>query len=158
MLLKRHLQRHNDPGDEHFLDLHTVYVLGYAIKDMRALIHFNLSSPHFALNALRGIETGWGNRMNGVASFGFCRSNVDMICLGFTSMGSVNNPTCWSFITHQADGELTYTGTFSSLGTPEGCDITSQGQYRERLSVLVLHQGPPRAPQCAEIYAESVIP
>ncbi len=89
MLLELHLQRHNDPGDEYCLDLHAIYVLGYDIKDMLVLIHFYLSSPHFALNAfiaLRGIETGWGNRMNGNATFGFCRSNVNMICLGFTSM------------------------------------------------------------------------
>ncbi len=115
MLLELHLRRHNYLGDEYCLDLHTVYVLGYDIKVMRALIHFNLSSLHFALNALRGIKTGWGNRMNGDATFGFCRSNVDMICLGFTSMGSVNDPACWSFIPHQAEGELTYTVTFYEL-------------------------------------------
>jgi hypothetical protein len=43
MLLELHLQRHNDPGDEYCLDLHTAYVFGYDIKDMRALIHFNLT-------------------------------------------------------------------------------------------------------------------
>jgi hypothetical protein len=58
MLLELHLLRHNDQGGEYCLDLHTVYVLCYDIKDMLALIHFNLSSQHFALNALRGIETG----------------------------------------------------------------------------------------------------
>ena len=115
LLLEHHLQRHNDPGDDYCLDLHTTYVLGHDIKDMRAMIHFNLSSPHCALNAVRAIETGWGTQLNGDATFGFCRANVDMICLGFNSMGSVNNPVCWSFIPHQAEGQLTYTLTFYEL-------------------------------------------
>jgi hypothetical protein len=37
------------------------YVLGHDIKDTRAMMHFNVSSPHCALNAVRGMETGWGN-------------------------------------------------------------------------------------------------
>jgi hypothetical protein len=60
------------------------------------MIHFNVSSPHCALNAVRCMETGWGNQMNGKATIGFCSANVDMICLGFNSMGCVNNPACWS--------------------------------------------------------------
>jgi hypothetical protein len=53
--------------------------------------------------------------MNGDATYGFCRTHVDMICLGFNSMGCVNNPACWSFIPHQAEGEKTYTVTFYEL-------------------------------------------
>ena len=115
MSLELHLQRHNNPEDEYCLPLHQAFVLGHDIKAERALIHFCLSSPHLALNALRGIETGWGNQMNGDASFGFCRVNVDMICLGFNSMGCVNNPACWSIIPHQSEGELTYKITFFAL-------------------------------------------
>jgi hypothetical protein len=79
------------------------------------MIHFNVSSPHCALNAVRCMETGWGNQMNGKATIGFCSANVDMICLGFNSMGCVNNPACWSFIPHQAKGENTYTVTFMNF-------------------------------------------
>jgi hypothetical protein len=61
------------------------------------------------------METGWGNQMNGNATFGFCCANVDMICLRFNSMGCVNNPACWSFIPHQAEGEKTFTVTFYEL-------------------------------------------
>jgi hypothetical protein len=35
-----------------------------------------------------------------------------MICLGFNSMGLVNNPACWSFILHQVEGQWTYTLSF----------------------------------------------
>ena len=89
MSLELHLQRHNDPEDDCFLPLHQAFMLGHDIKSEWGLIHVCLSSPHLALNALRGIETGWRNQMNGDSSFGFCRVNVDMICLGFNSMGSV---------------------------------------------------------------------
>jgi hypothetical protein len=115
MLLEHHLQRHNYPEDEHCLPLHQAFVLGHDIKDHRALIPFNVSSAHFALNALRGIETGWGNQMNGEATFCFCSTNVDRICLRFNSMGLVNNPACWSYIPHQVKGQLTYTVTFYEL-------------------------------------------
>ncbi len=87
MSLEVHLLRHNDPRDEHCLDLYQPYVLGHDIKDMRVMIHFNVSSPHCALNAVRSMEIGWGNQMNGNATYSFCRANVDMICLGFNSMG-----------------------------------------------------------------------
>jgi hypothetical protein len=115
MLLEHHLKRLNDLEDEYCLPLHQAFVLGHDIKDHRALIHFHVSPVYFALNALRCIETGWGNQTNGYATFGFCSSNVDMICLGFNSMGSVNNPACWSFIQHQVEGQLTYTVTFHEL-------------------------------------------
>jgi hypothetical protein len=66
----------------------------YDMKDMLAMIHLNISSLHCALNSVRSMETGWGNQMNGDATFGFCGANVDMLCLGFNSMGCVNNPAC----------------------------------------------------------------
>ena len=131
MSLELHLQRHNNPEDEYCLPLHQAFVLGHDIKSERGLIHFCLSSLHLSLNALRGIETGWGNQMNGDASFGFCRVNVDMICLGFNSMGCVNNH-------HLESRVLVYnSASFRRridihryiLCTPKGCDITSQGQY-----------------------------
>ncbi len=53
--------------------------------------------------------------MNGDATFGFRNANVDMIWLGFNSMGCVNNPACWSFIPHPAKGEKTYTIIFYEL-------------------------------------------
>jgi hypothetical protein len=97
--------RHNDPSDEYCLDLHTTYVLGHDTKDimMLAMIIFNLLAPHFVLNAVRAIETGWGTLLNGYATFGFCRTNIYMIVFGFKSMVSVNNSACWSFFSHQAD-------------------------------------------------------
>ena len=38
-----------------------------------------------------------------------------MLGLGFCSMGGANNPAVWSFIPHQAEGELTYTLTFRDM-------------------------------------------
>ncbi len=96
MLPEHHLKRHNDPEDEYCLPMHQAFVLSQNIKDHQALIYFDFSSAHFALNALCCIETGWGNQMNGNATFGFCSAIVDMICLWFNSMGSVNNLVCWS--------------------------------------------------------------
>jgi hypothetical protein len=61
------------------------------------------------------METRLGTQLNGDATFGFCSSNVDMISFGFNSMGSVNNPACWSFIPHQVEGQRTYTLTFYEL-------------------------------------------
>ncbi len=57
LLLEHHLQRHNDPADEYCLDLHTTYVLGNDIKDMRAMIHFNLVSPYFIFNVVLAMKT-----------------------------------------------------------------------------------------------------
>ncbi len=50
-------------------------------------------------------------------TLGFCRSDVDMIELGFNFKGDVNNHACWSIILHQAEGELVYTLTFYELQT-----------------------------------------
>jgi hypothetical protein len=52
-------------------------VEGNDIKNMLAMIHFNLSSWHFVLNAVLTNETGWGMQLNSNAIFGFCSSNVD---------------------------------------------------------------------------------
>ena len=38
-----------------------------------------------------------------------------MLGLGFCSMGGANHPAVWSFIPHQAEGELTYTLTFRDM-------------------------------------------
>ncbi len=65
-------------------------------------------------NALRTIECGWGIQLNGDATFGLCRTSIDMIALGFTSnsMGAVNNPWCISYIPHKTEKDLCYTTTF----------------------------------------------
>jgi hypothetical protein len=55
-----------------------------------------------------------GQLVNSDATFGFGSANVD-ICLGFNLMGCVNNPACCFFISHQAEGEKTYTVTFYEL-------------------------------------------
>ena len=115
-LRSRALLRHNDPSDDYCLPLHETFVLGFVIKPERQLIQLTISSAHFALNALRALETGWVIQLNGDATFG-CRadSDVDMTELGFNSLGTVNNHACWSLISHQAEGEKTYTLTFYQL-------------------------------------------
>jgi hypothetical protein len=107
--LELHLKRHNDPSDEYCLYLHETCLLGHDVKDMLAMIHFNLPYPHFVANAVHTIETGWDTQLNCYVSIGFCRANIDMTVLGFNTMGLVNNPACWSFIPHQAEGKQTYT-------------------------------------------------
>ena len=64
---------------------------------------------------LRAIETGWIVQLNGDAAFGFCRSDIDMIALGFCSFGGSNNPVCFSYIPHQTEGEKLYTKTFYEM-------------------------------------------
>jgi hypothetical protein len=63
-LLSRALLRHNDPSDDYSLPLHESFVLGYGIKPKRKLIQITVSSAHFALNALRALETGWVIQLN----------------------------------------------------------------------------------------------
>ena len=46
------------------------------------------------LNAVRADETGWTNQLNGDATFGFCRADIDMIALGSCSFGGANNHVC----------------------------------------------------------------
>ena len=59
----------------------------------------------FLLNAVCPIETGWVLQLNGDATFGLCRADIDMIALGFCSFGGSNNPVCFSYIPHQSEGE-----------------------------------------------------
>ena len=61
------------------------------------------------------VEVGWAVQLNGDATFGFCRAAVDMIGLGFCSMGCANHPAGWSFIQHQIEGELMYTVTYREM-------------------------------------------
>jgi hypothetical protein len=74
--------------------MHETFVLGYDIKPEQQLIQITISSAHFALHALRALETGWVIQLNGDAMFGFCCTVLDMIELGFNSLGAVNNPAC----------------------------------------------------------------
>jgi hypothetical protein len=69
----------------------------------------------FLLNAIRALETGWVVQLNEDATFGFCSAAVDMIGLGFCSMGGANHPACWSLIPHQTEGELMYTVSFREM-------------------------------------------
>jgi hypothetical protein len=109
------LRKHNDPADEYCLPLFSAFVLGYDIVPERQAIHINLSAPWFLMNAIRALETGWIVQLNGDATFGFCRAAVDMIGLGFCSMGGANHPACWSMIPHQTEGELMYTVTYREM-------------------------------------------
>ena len=79
------------------------------------MIQINFASTWFLLNAVRAIETGWTNQLNGDATFGLCRANTDMIALGFCSFGGSNNPVCFSYIPHQAEGEKLYTKTYYEM-------------------------------------------
>jgi hypothetical protein len=92
--------RNNDQSDNYSLHLHETFVLGYDIKPERHLIQITFC----ALNALHALETGWVIEINGDATFGFCRAELDMIELGFNSLGAVNHPACWSLILHQVKG------------------------------------------------------
>ncbi len=67
------------------------------------------------MNAIRALKTGWTVQLNGDATFGFYRAAVDMIGLGFCSMGGANHPACWSMILHQTEGELMYTVSFREM-------------------------------------------
>jgi len=109
------LAKHNDPSDDYVLPLFSAFVLGSDIKPERQAIHINLSAPWFLMNAIRAIETGWTVQLNGDATFSFCRAAVDMIGLGFCSMGGANHPACWSLIPHQTEGELMYTVSFREM-------------------------------------------
>ncbi len=74
-----------------------------------------MSSAWFLCNFIHALETGWIVQLNGDGTFGFCHAAVDMIGLGFCSMGSANNPACWSYIPHQTEGELVYTVTYREM-------------------------------------------
>ncbi len=135
-LLSRALLRHNDPSDDYFLPLHKTFVLSYDIKPERQLIQITYSSAHCALNALRALETGWVIQLNGDATFGFCRAELDMIELGFNSLGAVNHPACWSLIPHQFEGKLVY---FSYLlSNAADCHFPFPSQHPEEMCQCLL--------------------
>ena len=80
---------------------------------------FTSTFPHhgfwlmlFAHSNAAGLGTG---QLNGDGTFGSCRSAVDMLGLGFCSMGGANHPAVWSYIQHQTEGELMYTVTFREM-------------------------------------------
>jgi hypothetical protein len=78
-------------------------------------------NPHQYVSALVSVKchprtrNGWVVQLNGDATFGLCRAAVDMIGLGFYSMGGANHPACSSFIPHQTEGELIYTVTYREM-------------------------------------------
>ena len=109
------LRKHNDPDDEYCLPLYSAFVLGSDFKAEREAIHVSVSNAWFLMNAIRALECGWVVQLNGDATFGFCRAAVDMIGLGFCSMGGANHPAVWSYIPHQTEGELMYTVTFREM-------------------------------------------
>ena len=111
------LERHNDPLASYCLPLYTAFVIqvGYDIKPERQVIQINFASTWFLLNAVRAIETGWVIQLNGDATFGFCRADIDMIALCFCSFGGSNNPVCFSYIPHQSEGEKLYTKTYYEM-------------------------------------------
>ena len=109
------VRKHNDPADEYCLPLYSAFVLGSDFKAEREAIHISVSSAWFLMNAIRALECGWVVQLNGDATFGFCRAAVDMIGLGFCSMGGANHPAVWSYIPHQTEGELMYTVTFREM-------------------------------------------
>ena len=96
------LHRHNDLHSKHCIPLYTAFVIGFDIKPERQLIQINFANIWFLLNAVRAIETGWIVQLNGDATFGFCRADIDMIALGFCSFGGANKPVCFSYIPHQS--------------------------------------------------------
>ena len=106
------------------------------------MIQINFASTWFLLNAVRAIETGWVNQLNGDATFGFCRADIDMIALGFCSFGGANNPVCFSYIPHQSEGEKLYTKTYYEMQsavmtllkteTRKACEFST---YRRTVSV-----------------------
>ena len=48
------------------------------------------------------IKTGWAVQLNGDATFGFCRTDIDVIALCCCSFGGSNNLICFSYIQHRA--------------------------------------------------------
>ncbi len=54
-------------------------------------------------------------QLNGDATFGFCRADINMIALGFCSFGGANNPVCFSYIPRQSEREKLYTVTYFGM-------------------------------------------
>jgi hypothetical protein len=71
----------NDPSDEYHLPMHEILIICYNIMPATVLqlIHIIVSSLHFIFKnfAISG------------ATFRFCRAVVDVIKLGFNSMGAL---------------------------------------------------------------------
>jgi hypothetical protein len=100
------------------ITFHSFPCLSSQCSDIQAegqLIHINITSQLLLLNAICAIECSWVVQLNGDGMFGFCRAAVDMIGLGFCSMGGANHPECRSYILHQSEGEIVCTVTFSNI-------------------------------------------
>jgi hypothetical protein len=109
------IQQHNEADGGFHLDLYAPVVIGHEFDAARDIIHINVSSPWWLLNAWRAINSGWVFQLNADATFNFCRRKVDMIGFGVNSIGGHNHPLCWSLIAAHAEGELTYTQTYNEL-------------------------------------------
>ena len=109
------LKRHDDPNDPYCIPLYKAFVIGMDITPEYQVIQINFASVWFLLNAVRAIETGWVVQLNGNATFGFCRADINMIALSFCSFGGSNNPVCFSYIPHQTEGEKLYKVTFFEM-------------------------------------------
>ena len=109
------IQKHNEEEDGFHLDLFAPVVLAHEIEAARDIIHINISSPWWLLNAFRAINSGWAFQLNADATFNFCRRKVDMIGFGVNSIGGHNHPLCWSLIPDRAEGQTTYHQTYNEL-------------------------------------------
>ena len=72
-------------------------------------------------------------------TFGFCRSDVDMLGLGFCSMGGANHPARWSYIPHKGKGELMYTITFREMEKAALALLTANVEKRCEFSRYIKH-------------------
>ena len=106
------IDQHNDPEHDFHFDLFSPIILGADIKAQRDLVYLQVSSPWFIFNVFRSMMAGWGTQLNADATFGFCRSNLDMIGLGVNSMGAHNNPLTWALIPHHGESEICYAGSY----------------------------------------------
>jgi hypothetical protein len=109
------IQQHNEAEREFRLDLYAPVVIGHEFDAVRDIIHINVSSPWWLLNAFRAINAGWVFQQKSDATFNFCRRKVDMIGFGVNSLAGHNHTLCWSLIPDRAEGELTYTQTYNEL-------------------------------------------
>jgi hypothetical protein len=107
--------RHNDPEDAIHFNMYSAFVICRDLNAGRDIVHMNITSLWLISNILRQIATGWIFQQNADATFGFCSNAVNMISFGVNFVGSHNHPLSWSIITHQTEGELTYTGTYTKL-------------------------------------------
>ena len=133
------LKRHNDPDDEYCMPLFSAFVIGSDIKPERDAIHVNFSSAWFLANAIRALECGWVVQLNGDGTFGFCRADIDMLGLGFCSMGAANHPACWSYIPHKTEGELMYTVTFREMEKAALALLTANTEKPCEFSTFIGH-------------------